>query len=136
MTAPFNTCSILPMQLLGLDGATPVATDNPLPVALTTGALSLSSVSLSTSLPSTTQLLAPRATGYLVWRLVVNNTTATTFNLLDGGTSLTGGAISLPANGQFNLPYDGLPLFSGAANATLTMNISATSTISGRLYYT
>lgn len=177
----FNTASISPVQILGVDGQTPAAIDNPLPVELATGSVNitavisgavtlaastasigsatiigslpsgnnplgkinfnattaaLSSVSLNFSALGTSVIVTGVATTTIrVFKLLLSNSTAVLLTFQDNATALTG-PLSLGTNGSIVLDFDGEPWFSASNATNFNIQLSTTSQISGRLYYT
>lgn len=151
---PFNTCSILPAQVLGVDGQYPAAVDNPLPVSLNTASLPagtnplgkinfnataavLSSVTLGTTINANTTLTFVTGTASQVvnvYRMILSNSTASVLTFRNGTNSLSG-SMSFGANGSLKLDLDGEPWFVTGAGASFNVSSSDTTTLGGRLYY-
>ena len=82
---------------------------------------------------------APAAAGagqiIRVYKLFLVVTGATSITFKDGSTALSG-AMALAANGAITLDLDGQPWFVCSPNSAFNINSSASTQVSGTVYYT
>lgn len=139
-TSPWVVSGTVTSNLSGsitatLSGSIPSG-NNPIgKVGFNSTAAVLSSVVLNFSALGTSTIVTAVASQTTnVYRLFLTNTTATTLFFQDSATSLSG-PLNLSTNGSIVFDLSGEPWFTSTSSSNFNIQITATSQISGRLYY-